>query len=241
MLLKTLHSDMLHKAEWYGLPPNRASLLRMCFSDGSFALLLYRLMRFFQQSPLKPLAFIIYRLNAFLSGVVIGRNAEFGPGLIFLHSIGIIVNSEVRAGKNLVLEHGVTIGAEKGKSPVLGDNVFVGAGAKIIGAVHIGSDVKIGANAVVVTDLPDGATAVGIPAKVVRIYGEKPETPNLKISCVEATQSFAPKQAKVRERRNRMPHFRQRRRMNSTPYVRTHHLQRKPITLPSLALQEQYD
>ena len=54
-----------------------------------------------------------------------------------------------------------------------GDNVFIGAGAKVIGGVKIGSDVKIGANAVVTKDLPDGATAVGIPAKVIKIYGER--------------------------------------------------------------------
>ena len=65
-----------------------------------------------------------------------------------------------------------TIGAEKDESPVLGDNVFVGAGAKIVGAVRIGSNVKIGANAVVVDDIPDGATAVGIPAKVIGATGD---------------------------------------------------------------------
>jgi len=56
---------------------------------------------------------------------------------------------------------------------VLGDNVFIGAGAKIIGPVRVGSDVKIGANAVVTRDLPDGATAVGVPARVISIYGER--------------------------------------------------------------------
>lgn len=130
-------------------------------------------MRFCQMHSLKPLAYILYRMNVMLYGAVIGRGADFGSGFILLHTVGTVINSEVVAGKNLVLEHGVTIGAEKGASPVLGDNVFVGAGAKIIGAIKIGSDVKIGANAVVISDIPNGATAVGIPAKVVRIYGEK--------------------------------------------------------------------
>ncbi len=130
-------------------------------------------MRFCQTHHLKPVAFLLYRLNIFCSHAVIGRGAEFGAGLIILHTSGIVVNSKVKAGKNLILEHGVTIGAEKNLCPVLGDNVFVGAGAKIIGGVTIGSDVKIGANAVVTKDLPDGATAVGIPAKVIKIYGER--------------------------------------------------------------------
>lgn len=145
----------------------------MCLSDGSTAQILYRVMQFCQTNHLKPFAIVLYRLNAAVGHLVIGRGADFGPGLVILHSFGIVINSNVRAGKNLIMEHGVTIGAEKGQSPVLGDNVFIGAGAKIIGAVRIGSDVKIGANAVVTKDLPDGATAVGVPARVVRIYGER--------------------------------------------------------------------
>jgi serine O-acetyltransferase len=167
----TTRADMRRKAEWYDLKPGFKSFVHACLSDGSTAQLLYRLMRFFERNRIKPLSFLVYRLNVHLGHVVIGRGADFGPGLVFIHSLGIVINSEVRAGRNLVLEHGVTIGAEKGKSPVLGDNVFVGAGAKIIGGVRIGNDVKIGANAVVTKDLPDGATAVGIPAKVVKIYG----------------------------------------------------------------------
>jgi serine O-acetyltransferase len=172
-MFQTIVKDLQHKAEWYELPCTAKSLLRMWLSDGSTAQILYRAMRFCQTHHLKPLAFLLYRLNASVGHVVIGRGAELGPGLIILHSFGIVINSSVRAGKNLVIEHGVTIGAEKSQSPVLGDNVFIGAGAKVLGAVLIGSNVKIGANAVVLQDLPDGATAVGIPARVVRIYGNR--------------------------------------------------------------------
>jgi serine O-acetyltransferase len=172
-MFRTIHEDLCRKAAWYGLSPTPSVLLRMWFSDGSTAQLLYRAMRFCQTHGLKPLALLLYRLNATVGHAVIGRDAEIGPGLVMVHSLCIVINREVRAGKNLVLEHGVTIGAEKGRSPVLGDNVFVGAGAKILGGVRIGSDVKIGANAVVTRDLPDGATAVGIPARVVKIYGKR--------------------------------------------------------------------
>lgn len=172
-MFRTIAEDLRRKAAWYEYPETGRSLLRMAFSDGSTAQILYRAMRYCQTHGLKPFALILYRLNAAIGHAVIGRDAEFGPGFVILHSFGIVINSSVRGGRNVVLEHGVTIGAEKGQSPVLGDNVFVGAGAKIIGAVRIGSDVKIGANAVVTRDLPDGATAVGIPARVVRIYGER--------------------------------------------------------------------
>jgi serine O-acetyltransferase len=106
---------------------------------------------------------------------VIGRGADFGPGFVILHSFGVVINSQVRGGRNVVIEHGVTIGAEKDTSPVLGDDVFIGAGAKIIGGVRIGSRVKIGANAVVTKDVPDDATVVGVPARVVKLRGEKVE------------------------------------------------------------------
>jgi serine O-acetyltransferase len=168
-MLQTFLEDLRAKAEWY----ETDSLLRALASDGTTATALYRAMRFCQRTGLKPLAAVLYRLNAFLGHAVIGRGAEFGPGLVILHSIGVVINSQVRAGRNVVIEHGVTIGAEKGQSPVLGDDVFIGAGAKIIGAVRIGSRVKIGANAVVTRDVPDGATVVGIPARVVRLNGRR--------------------------------------------------------------------
>jgi serine O-acetyltransferase len=172
-MIQTIIKDMTRKAEWYELPTNTKSILRMLLSDGSTAQILYRAMRFCQKRRLGLLAIFFYRWNASVGHAIIGRNAEIAPGFVMLHSIGVVINSSVRAGINLTIEHGVTIGSEKNKSPILGNNVFIGAGAKIIGPVTIGSNVKIGANAVVVHDLPDGATAVGVPARVVRIYGEK--------------------------------------------------------------------
>lgn len=174
-MLQLIKSDLARKLEWYELAPTRANQLKLSFGEGSHAQFLYRAMQFCQSHHLKPLALLFYRMNAHISGVVIGRGAQLGPGFVILHSQGIVINTSVVAGKNLVVEHGVTIGAEKNKSPRIGDNVFIGAGAKVIGDISIGSDVKIGANAVVLKDLPAGATAVGVPAKVVRIYGKRVE------------------------------------------------------------------
>lgn len=162
-------ADLRAKAKWY----ETTSLLRALLSDGTTATALYRAMRCCQRLRLSPLAAILYRLNAGISHAIIGRGAEFGPGFVILHSIGVVINSQVRGGSNIVIEHGVTIGAEKGRSPVLGDDIFIGAGAKIIGAVRIGSRVKIGANAVVTKNVPDGATVVGIPARIVRLNGKR--------------------------------------------------------------------
>ncbi len=171
-LLGMLRADMAAKAAWYGGRTGRSLCLRMLLSDGSLCTVLYRLMRALRRCHLGPLAAIVYKLNAFCTGAVIGRGAQFGPGLVVLHSVGLVVNKSVSGGANVILEGSVTIGAEKDRSPVLGENVFVGAGARIIGGVSVGSGARIGANAVVVDDVPDGATAVGVPARVVRTRGE---------------------------------------------------------------------
>jgi serine O-acetyltransferase len=107
------------------------------------------------------------KMNVVFGNCVIGRGADFKEGFVLVHSLGVVINTSVRGGKNVVIEHQVTIGAEKGESPVLGDNVFIGAGARIIGAVRVGTGAKVGANAVVLDDVPEGATAVGVPARVI--------------------------------------------------------------------------
>ncbi|MFA4948867.1 MAG: serine acetyltransferase [Candidatus Krumholzibacteriia bacterium] len=162
------------KAIWYLGTTNRGCALRMLMSDGSFCTVLYRLMIALRRHHLGPLAAIVCKLNASMTGAIIGYEAEFGPGLIILHSLGLVINKAVRGGVNVVLEGAVTLGAEKGISPVLGDHVFVGTGAKVLGGVRVGNRVRIGANAVVVRDVPDDATAVGVPARVVRVRGEAP-------------------------------------------------------------------
>ena len=170
-MFSNLVADLHQKARVYELPPTRRSLLRMLFSDGSAAQIMYRMMRFCQTHHLKVLAAVIYRLNGCLTHATIGRNADMGPGFVIVHSVGVVINTNVRAGRNLVIYHCVTLGAERNKNPVLGDNVLIGAGAKVIGGVRVGSNVKIGANAVVTKDVPDGATVIGIPARPVRMYG----------------------------------------------------------------------
>ena len=93
---------------------------------------------------------------------------DIGPGLFISHGQGTILSAE-RIGANLWVHQGVTIGWDyRGdRRPIIGDDVFIGAGAKILGAVTVGDGARIGANAVVVSDVPAGATAVGIPARIV--------------------------------------------------------------------------
>jgi serine O-acetyltransferase len=127
----------------------------------------YRWMQWCQQRRLSLPAMLFNKLNVVFGQCIIGRGADFGRGFVLVHSQGVVINTAVRGGCDVYVEHQVTIGAEKGAAPVLGDNVFIGAGAKILGGIRIGNNVKIGANAVVLDDIPDNCTAVGIPARVV--------------------------------------------------------------------------
>ena len=162
-------SDLRAKAEWCYESRGAAAVLKVLLTDGTPAMIWYRLMQWARRWRLAPLEMAFNRLNTICCGCIIGRGAEFGPGFVLIHSLGVVINGSVRGGSGVKIEHQVTIGAEKRQSPVLGNGVFIGAGAKIIGPVHLGDGAKIGANAVVLTDIPAGATAVGIPARVVRV------------------------------------------------------------------------
>jgi serine O-acetyltransferase len=167
-VLSTIRLDVRQKAQWLYEKNDTRAVLKTLLTDGTLAMVLYRLMQWSRRYRLVPLEMIFNKLNGICSNCIIGRGAELGPGLVLIHATGIVINGRVRAGANLHLEHQVTIGAEGRQSPVIGDDVFIGAGAKLIGAVTVGDGARIGANAVVVDDVPPHTTVVGIPAKVVR-------------------------------------------------------------------------
>lgn len=160
--------DIKRKQALYISDGAECSFGKALMTDGTGANLLYRLMQWSAKHRLKPLAYIFQLLNKFLNGCLIGIGSDFGKGLVIAHPIGIVINSKVKGGNNITIESGVVIGDEKGRSPTLGDDVFVGAGAKIVGNVTIGNNVKIGANAVVVKSAEDNVTLVGIPARALR-------------------------------------------------------------------------
>lgn len=166
-------SDLRAKAAWVHGAATTATVLKVLLADGTPAMIVYRLMQWSRKWRLVPLEMFFNRFNSAVCGCVIGRGAEFGPGFVLVHANGTVINGAVRGGANVILEHQVTIGAEKRQFPVLGNDIFIGAGAKVLGAVTIGDGARIGANAVVLTDIPANATAVGIPARVVRIRGDQ--------------------------------------------------------------------
>jgi serine O-acetyltransferase len=139
------------------------------------AVVLFRLGSALARTPLRPFAFVLRALALAWSGAEIHPDARIGPGFALVHSSGVVIGHGVRIGADCRLNQGVTLG-EQGRGgrvaawgfPELGDHVTVGAHAVILGPRRIGTGAVVGANAVVTTDLPDGAVAVGIPARVVR-------------------------------------------------------------------------
>ena len=108
-----------------------------------------------------------------VTGIEIHPGATIGRGLFIDHGMGVVIGETAELGDRITIYHGTTLGGtgkEKGKRhPTVGNNVVIGAGAKILGNIRIGSNSKIGANSVVINDVPEGATVVGIPGRVVKI------------------------------------------------------------------------
>src|ERR1700722_17393626 len=170
-LVETIREDIRRKALWCYESTERRAMIKALLTDGTAAMVIYRLMQWSRRRRLSVMEMIFNKLNSALCNCVIGRGAEFGPGLVLIPSTGVVINGAVRGGSGVHVEQQVTIGAEGRQSPVIGNEVFIGAGARVIGNVRIGDGARIGANAVVVRDDGSHQTAVGEPARVVRGQG----------------------------------------------------------------------
>jgi len=152
--------------------PAATSLVEVLLTyPGFHALLLHRLAHWLQRTGLPVIPRLISHYNRWATGIEIHPGARIGPGFFIDHGMGVVISETSEIGRDVTLYQGVTLGGtgkERGKRhPTLGDRVMVGVGAKILGAVTIGEGAKIGAGAVVLSDVPAYATAVGVPAKVV--------------------------------------------------------------------------
>jgi len=166
--------DFKAKAKWLYGDDSRYHFMRALLSDASLCMILYRSMTYLNKNILtKIFALFLLKLNAIVCGSVIGIGAKFEKNFIILHSVGIVINNKVVGGNNITLESGVVIGEEKKGCPVLGNNIFIGSGAKIFGPITIGNNVTIGANAVVNKSVIDDVVVGGVPAKIIR-YKEHP-------------------------------------------------------------------
>jgi len=140
-------------------------------SPGFQAVWGYRLARWLMRAHIPLVGAVLQRFIEVWTGISLPPEATVGPGFLIQHFGGIVVNGNAVIGSDCTVHHGVTIGnrVSGGPSPRIGHRVMVGVGAVLLGGITIGDDAEIGANAVVVTSIPDGAVAVGIPARVVRI------------------------------------------------------------------------
>lgn len=135
------------------------------------AILMYRISHFLYNIRLFFLARFVSQLARFLTGIEIHPGAKIGRGLFIDHGMGVVIGETCEIGNDVTIYQGVTLGGtgkDKGKRhPNIEDNVVIGSGAKILGPITVGSSSKIGANAVVLRDVPRNSTAVGVPAKII--------------------------------------------------------------------------
>ena len=138
---------------------------------GFHAMLFHRLAHFLWGARLRWLARFTSHLSRWLTGIEIHPGAAIGRRFFIDHGMGVVIGETAEIGDDCTLYHGVTLGGtswNKGKRhPTLGKGVVVGAGAKILGPILIGEGARIGSNAVVVKEVPPGATAIGIPARII--------------------------------------------------------------------------
>lgn len=159
-MFKNLGKDIERLRETRARPFPVFLIEALLFDNGFQAVFLHRLAHFFKARRIPFFGPFFGRLSQFLTGVEIAPGAEIGPGLSISHGHGIVIGQWSRLGAENTLMHQVTLGApgpgRLAEMPTLGDRVFVGAGAKLIGKIAIGDDVFIGANAVVGQDVPAG-------------------------------------------------------------------------------------
>ena len=154
-------------------PAARTKLEVFLLYPSIHARLAHMISHFLYKKNLLFLARLISQRARFLTGIEIHPGATLGAGILIDHGMGVVIGETAELGDRITIYHGTTLGGtgkEKGKRhPTVGNNVVIGAGAKILGNISIGSNSKIGANSVVINDVPEGATVVGIPGRVVKI------------------------------------------------------------------------
>jgi serine O-acetyltransferase len=150
----------------------------LCY-PGFHAILAHRLAHKLQMWGVPLLPRLVSQFSRFFTGIEIHPGATIGRRLFIDHGIGVVIGETSQIGDDVLIYQNVTLGGtgkEKGKRhPTIGNNVVIGAGAKVLGNIRIGDHVKIGAGSVVVKPVPDHSTVVGIPGRVVRMRSEASE------------------------------------------------------------------
>jgi len=146
-------------------------LLKIALYPRIRCVLLFRLAQQFWKWRLSPLSYFLMGRGLGIAGAEIHPNAQIGPGFCLVHSGGVVIGDRARIGAHFICFQGVTVGdsGHGDGQPTLGNWITAGAGAKILGGISVGSGATIGANSVVLRDIPPGGVAVGAPARVARV------------------------------------------------------------------------
>lgn len=153
-------------------PAARNGIEVLLLYPGLHAVIFYRIAHWFFKHNMKFIARFISQTAKFFTGIEIHPGATIGRGLFIDHGTGVVIGETTEIGDNCTIYQGVTLGGtgkDIGKRhPTLGNNVMVGAGAKVLGPFKVGDNSKIAANAVVLSEVEQGSTCVGVPARVAR-------------------------------------------------------------------------
>ena len=185
-------------------PAARSDLEILLLYSGVHAILAYRVAHKLYLSKHYFAARAVSQWARHKTGIEIHPGATIGKGLFIDHGMGVVIGETTEIGDNCTLYQGVTLGGtgkDVGKRhPTLGNNVLVGAGAKVLGPFKIEDNSKIAANAVVLKEVPENSTAVGIPARVVRRGGRKPDDLNQVLDQVHIPDPVAPELARIEKK-----------------------------------------
>ena len=158
-------------------PAARSRLEIFLLYPGVHAVIYHRIAHFCYCHHMKFLARLVSQWSRHWTGIEIHPGAKIGRRLVIDHGMGIVIGETAEVGDDCLIYHGVTLGGtgkDHGKRhPTIGNNVLISTGAKVLGPFRVGDNARIAANAVVLSEVPENATAVGIPAQIVRVQGKK--------------------------------------------------------------------
>src|SRR5437773_3777357 len=174
-MLKSIKADLLAV---FDRDPSATSWLEVMLTYAGFhALLAYRVSHWLKSYNVPFVPRAISQIARWLTGIEIHPSAKIGRGFFIDHGTGVVIGETAEIGDYVTLFQGVTLGGtgkERGKRhPTLGNHVVVGAGAKILGGIRIGDNVKIGANSVVLKSVPANSTVTGVPGRIIKAEGER--------------------------------------------------------------------
>ena len=157
-------------------PAARSKLEIFLLYPGVHAVIYHRIAHWFYRHGIKFIARCVSQWSRFWTGIEIHPGATIGKRLVIDHGMGIVIGETAEIGDDCLIYHGVTLGGtgkDQGKRhPTIGNNVMISSGAKVLGPFKVGDNARIASNAVVLREVPEDATAVGIPAQIVRIAGK---------------------------------------------------------------------